>query len=291
MRRGRTNLAIGGIVPGARALVAAAIGGEGSVGNRTLVIVPHGAEAEEFAAVLSLLRPDLRTGIVPEDLVSIYQGVEPPLAARLEVVRLLDRIARDEIDLIVVPARALLAPTARPSSIQAATLRLRKGQEIDTDDLAHGLAVAGYRRVDLVEESGDCAIRGSIVDVHTGGETAFRLELDDVHIDRIRRFDPTDQRGVEGEVEMLEILPLEAFPFSDDRTHRLAALLESEFPALASQIRSGVERRLWWGACHLLEPDPLSWLDLGTSVIVCDRDEVLGELARWVKVQGREWRT
>ncbi|MEN8164492.1 MAG: transcription-repair coupling factor, partial [Acidobacteriota bacterium] len=107
----------------------------------------------------------------------------------------------------------------------------------------------------------------------------------------IRRFDPTDQRGVEGEVEALEILPLDVFPFSDDGNDRLAALLEADFSALASQIRSGVERRLWWGACHLLEPDPLSWLDLGTSVIVCDRDEVLGELERWFKVQGREWKT
>ncbi|RLE23955.1 MAG: transcription-repair coupling factor [Acidobacteria bacterium] len=291
MRRGLSNLAIGGIVPGARALVPAAIDPAVFAGGRLLVVVPHAAEAEEFAAVLALLRPDLRTGVVPEDLASIYQGVEPPLAARLQAVRLLDLIARDEIDLIIIPARAVLAPTARPSSVEVATLRLRPGQEIDTVDLAHGLAVAGYRRVDLVEEAGDCAIRGSIVDVHTGGETAFRLEMDDIRIDRIRPFDPTDQRGVEGEIEGLEILPLEVFPFSDDRLARLAALLESEFPALASQIRSGVERRLWWGACHLLEPEALSWLDLGDSIIVCDRDEVLGELSRWVKVQDREWRT
>ncbi|RLE24580.1 MAG: transcription-repair coupling factor [Acidobacteria bacterium] len=291
MCRGLPDLAIGGIVPGARALVPAAIDRAFFAGGRTLIIVPHAAEAEEFAAVLALLRPDLRTGVVPEDLASIYQGVEPPLASRLEAVRLLDLIARDEIDLIVVPARALLAPIARPSSVEVTTLRLSPGQEIDTVDLAHGLAVAGYRRVDLVEEAGDCAIRGSVIDVHTGGETAFRLEMDDLRIDRIRRFDPTDQRGVEGDVEALEILPLDLFPFSDDRTDRLAALLESEFPALASQIRSGVERRLWWGACHLLESEALSWLDLGSSLIVCDRDEVLGEMERWFKVQGREWRT
>lgn len=296
IRRGLPNLAIGGIVPGARALVLAAIDRTVLAKGRTLVIVPHAAEAEELAAVLALLRPDIRTGIVPEDLASIYQGVEPPLASRLEVVRLLDRLARDDVDLVIVPARALLAPTARPSSVQTATLRLRPGQEIDTVDLAHRLAGAGYRRVDLVEEAGDCAVRGWVVDVHTGGETAFRLEMDDLRIDRIRPFDPTDQRGVEGEVETLEILPLDVFPFSDDRAHSLAALLESEFPALASQIRSGVERRLWWGACHLVEPESgetsgICWLDLGQSLIVCDRDEVLGELARWFKVQDREWRT
>ena len=291
MRRGLPDLAIGGIVPGARALVPAAIDRDFFSGGRTLIVVPHAAEAEELAAVLELLRPDLRTGVVPEDLASIYQGVEPPLAARLETVRLLDRIARDEIDLIIVPARTLLAPTARPSSVEVATLRLRPDQEVDTADLAHGLAVAGYRRVDLVEEAGDCAIRGSVVDVHTGGETAFRLEFDDLRMDRIRRFDPTDQRGVEGEVEALDILPLDIFPFSDDRCNRLATALEPDFPAVASQIRSGVERRYWWGASHLLDPEPLSWLDLGQRLIVCDRDEVLGELERWFRVQGREWKT
>ena len=143
MRRGLPNLAIGGIVPGARALVPAAIDPAVYARGRMLVVVPHAAEAEEFAAVLALLRPDVRTGVVPEDLASIYQGVEPPLASRLQAVRLLDLIARDEVDLIVVPARSLLAPTARPSSVDVATLRLRPGQEIDTVDLAHGLAVAG----------------------------------------------------------------------------------------------------------------------------------------------------
>lgn len=288
---GRPNLAIGGIVPGGRGLVLAAIDRRVLSGGLTLVVVPHAAEAEELVAVLELLRPELRTGIVSEDLASIYQGVEPPLAARLEVVRLLDRAARNELDLIAVPARALLAPIAKPASIQAATLRIRPGQEIDTSDLARGLVEAGYRRVDLVEEAGDYAVRGWVVDVHTGGETAFRLEIDDLRLERIRRFDPTDQRGVEGEVDELEILPLELFPFSEDRTRQLAADLEPDFPALASQIRSGVERRLWWGACHLVESERIGWLDLGSSVVVCDRDEVLGEVARWFKVQGREWKT
>ncbi len=289
--RGLPNLAIGGIVPGARALVPAAIDRAVFDGGRMLIVVPHAGDAEELAAVLALLRPELRTGVVPEELASVYQGAEPPLAARAAAVGLLDLIARDQIDVLVVPARALLAPTACPSAVEAATLRLRPGQEIDTVDLAHGLAVAGFRRVDLVEEAGDFAVRGSIIDVHTGGETAFRLEIDDLCIDRIRYFDPVDQRGVEGEVESLEILPLDLFPLSDDRANRLAVTLEAEFPALASQIRSGVERRYWWGACHLLESEPLSWLDLSTTVVVCELDEVLGEVERWSRVQDREWRT
>ena len=288
---GRQNLAIGGIVPGARSLVVAAIGEALRAVGRCVVVVPHAADAEELVAGLGLLAPDTRAGVVPDDLTSVYQGVEPPLASRLELVRLLARAARDQIDLLVVPVRALSGPIPEPSSIDAAALRLRRGGEVDTLDLAHDLAAAGYRRVDLVEDVGEFAVRGWVVDIHPGGGNPVRLELDDVVIESIRSFDASSQRSIGTEIDELEILPLDPFPSSETRRNRLVSLLEPSFPVLASQVRAGVERRLWWGAFGLEDPESTNWLDLGRSIVVCDRDDVIGELQRWFDVQDREWRT
>jgi len=55
-------------------------------------------------------------------------------------------------------------------------------------------------------------------------------------------------------------------------------------------MREGAERRLWWSAIHLGSPHR-TWIDVCDHLIVCDRDEVQGELGRWIAVQNKEWQT
>ena len=50
--------------------------------------------------------------------------------------------------------------------------------------LVDRLTAAGYHRVDLVEEAGDFAVRGWVVDIHPGDEHAIRIVLDDDRVDR-----------------------------------------------------------------------------------------------------------
>ena len=54
---------------------------------------------------------------------------------------------------------------------------------------------------------------------------------------------------------------LEPFPTDSAACAGLAAAIERDHPALAAQIRDGVERRLWWGALHLSTPHR-RWVDL-----------------------------
>ena len=291
LHRGEQHLAIGGITPGARGMVVAALTRAGWPDRRTVIVTPRRSEAEEAAAVLELLYPGLRVGVAPSDTAAVYQGVEPPLASRLALVRLLDAVARETIDMLVVPARALLGALPNPASIAEATLRLTPDSVIDTDDLAKRLVVAGYRRVDLVEEAGDFAVRGWVMDIHPGGDLPVRLEVDDDRIESIRHFKPGDQRGVGQGVEAVDLLPLDPFPVTQERRRRLAEILEGEFQALAGQIRADAERRMWWGALHLTADDHIGWLDLADSLVVSDLDEVLGELGRLRAVQEREWKS
>jgi transcription-repair coupling factor (superfamily II helicase) len=284
------SLALGGVVPGARGLALAAVEGW-LAGRRTAVVVPHAAEAEEVAAVLDLLAPGLNAGFITADAASFFQGRLPPLAARLELVRLLSRLAEGEIDVVVIPARVLLTPVPSPSAVAAAAIRLAVGDEFETDDLALDLATAGYRRVDLVQEAGDFAVRGWVVDVHPGGEHAIRLEMDDLRLDQIRPFDPADQRSVGEALERTEVLPLDPFPATESRRQQLAADLEGRFPALAGQLRTHAEKRVWWGLLHLGDHTARSWLDVVDAVVLCDRDEALGEMGRFQAVQRREWQT
>ncbi len=127
LHRKDRHLAVGGITPGARGLVLASLTRVGWPESRQIIVTPRRSEAEEAAAVLELLCPGVRVGVVPSDTAAVYQGVEPPLASRLALVRLLEGIARDAVDVVVIPARSLLANLPQPASIADATLRLDLG--------------------------------------------------------------------------------------------------------------------------------------------------------------------
>jgi transcription-repair coupling factor (superfamily II helicase) len=284
------HLAIGGIVPPARALVVASLLARQVDPGCVLVVVPHLADADELVAGLELLAPDLRAAAVPPEVAAPYQGTEPPLAARLQLVRVLEGLAANRLDVVVAPVRVLPAPVPDPGAIASRTLQIAAGDRIDTRDLATRLVAAGYRRADLVEEAGDFAMRGWVIDVHPGGESGLRLELDDDRVDSIRSFDPLSQRST-GEVRPnVSLLPLDPFAAGPAELETVSVALSADHPGLAPMIRDGAERRLWWGSLHLASAWR-GWFELVSRVIVCDRDEATGELARWLKVQEREWRT
>jgi len=290
LQDGRPGLAVGGVVPGARALALAGVSSAGWPRNLCVVVVPHVAEADDLAEGLQVLAPELRVGAVPAELAGPYLGSEPPLAARLRSMRLLQSIAEGTMDLVVAPARVLAAPIPLPSSVKDATQRIVLGESIEPQVLAERLTAVGYRRVDLVEEAGEFALRGWVIDLHVGGDTGVRLELDDDVVETIRPFDPVSQRGCGEPMEEITILPLDGFPALPERLAALAENLEPTWPALAAQVAVGAERRLWWGALHLAG-EWTTWLGAASDIVVCDRDEVLGEMGRWWSVQERECET
>src|SRR5262245_6603473 len=83
-------------------------------------------------------------------------------------------------------------PEARPAS-----LALARGDEPGIDLLAEELAFAGYERVERVEERGQFAVRGGLVDVFpTTGREPLRIELFGDEIEAIRAFSPFTQRAL-----------------------------------------------------------------------------------------------
>jgi len=287
--RGGEQPALGGVLPPARALALAAMSRDSAFDEPAIVIEAHESEAEETAAVLSILAPGLRLAVASAAGASVYQGSEMPLHARIALSDCLLKIARKELDLLLLPARALLAPIPVPEDFEKRVIRIEKGDDIDVAELGRRLVETGYRRVDLVEEAGDFALRGWVVDLHPGTSGALRLELDDCRVEAIRVFDPRTQRSEGESLPSVEILPMELF--GREGEERLAELLQEEYPALGAAIGAGIERKTWWGMLHFAALKKSGWLDVGGRVILCEREEVLGEINRWVAVSKREWET
>jgi len=74
----------------------------------------------------------------------------------------------------------------------------RCSQSPGLDDLAEQLALAGYERVDRVQERGHFAVRGGLVDVFpTTGRDPLRVELFGDEVEALRAFSPFTQRTLD----------------------------------------------------------------------------------------------
>ena len=118
----------------------------------------------------------------------------PPPHLVGERARALHVLARG--GLVCASARAL-AEGLPPAEARPEPIELRAGLEPGVDGLAESLALAGYERVDRVDDRGQFAVRGGIVDVFpTTGREPFRIEFFGDEIESIRAFSPFTQRAL-----------------------------------------------------------------------------------------------
>jgi transcription-repair coupling factor (superfamily II helicase) len=84
---------------------------------------------------------------------------------------------------------------------------LRKGEEIDLEQTALDLVAAGYERVDQVEDRGQFAVRGGLLDLFSATEDrAVRIDLFGDEIESLRWFSTFTQRSL-GDADCVEVAP------------------------------------------------------------------------------------
>src|SRR3954463_2945020 len=134
--------------------------------------------------------------------------VPPPHLVGLRVAALdalLDTEA-PEPPVVVVSAAALSEKVPDPA-LRPASFILRRGDLLDLDETAERLVAAGYERADQVEDRGQFAIRGGILDLYPAtSERAVRIDLFDIEIGPLRASPPFTQRS-RGEVDPVLIAP------------------------------------------------------------------------------------
>src|SRR5581483_7678303 len=137
---------------------------------------------------------DDAVALLPSRGVRLGSGLEPPPHLVGERARALEVLARG--GLVCASAAAVAEPLPPPAE-RPEPLTLRAGDEPGIDLLAERLALAGYARVDRVEERGQFAVRGGIVDVFpTTGREPLRVDFFGDEIEGVRAFSPFTQRAL-----------------------------------------------------------------------------------------------
>ena len=142
----------------------------------------------------------------------------------------------DTAPVVVVSAVALSEkvpdPTLRPHGFT-----LRQGDLLDLDETARDLVAAGYERVDQVEDRGQFAIRGGLLDLFPATEDrAVRVDLFGDEIESLRWFSTFTQRSL-GDAELVEIEPAAELAEEHRELAEIAALEnEADRPDIAELL-------------------------------------------------------
>jgi len=267
-----------GLEGGARAFVLARLI---EASKRSLLVVtPSLAAAESLAADLNFfLGPESKAGAaVFPSYAHLPFGHLPAhtwtVARRLSCLWRL--ISGDGPLAAVVPIQALLHRLPPVRVLNDFAELVLEGEEVDRQVLIAKLAAGGYAPTALVEEPGDMAIRGGIVDVFGPlHDEPLRLEFFGDFVDSLRLFKPHDQRSIRRLKESV-ILPMSEVilsPANLERGRQGLARLEAEpaqilalrEPLIQGQPFAGIESfaPLFYEECQGL------WDYLGREALVC----------------------
>jgi transcription-repair coupling factor (superfamily II helicase) len=173
-------------------LVLAALHAE--LGRSLLVLLPEDADARDAADGASWFGDPARVAFLPSRGVTYESGLVPPPHLVGERYRALDVL---EAGGLVCASVAALSEGLPPRAARPGSLVLRVGDEPGIDGLSDRLALAGYERVERVDERGQFAVRGGIVDVFPStGREPLRVELFGDEIEQVRAFSPFTQRAL-----------------------------------------------------------------------------------------------
>jgi transcription-repair coupling factor (superfamily II helicase) len=163
--------------------------------DRALVcLLPEDADARDAAEAAAWYLGDDRVALLPSRGVGWESGLQPPPHLVGERARALDVAAAGGL---VCASAVALAELMPPPAARPVRLDLAVGDEQGIDAIAEHLALAGYERVERVEDRGQFAVRGGIVDVFpTTGREPIRIDFFGDEIEAIRAFSAFTQRAL-----------------------------------------------------------------------------------------------
>ncbi|MCC6933868.1 MAG: transcription-repair coupling factor [Deltaproteobacteria bacterium] len=184
-----------------------------------LVIVPDRRSGERLVSDLRFYLGDT----LPESKRLVYhffsweilpfEDLSPTIQDSAERLAALHQIQAGDGSIIVATADSFLQKIITPQQYLSLLNTLHAGSTYQREDLLRHFIRAGYHRSTLVEEYGDLAVRGSVIDFYPpASRYPVRLEFFDDQLESIRYFDPETQRSLRRN-EQIDVLPVAELPF------------------------------------------------------------------------------
>jgi transcription-repair coupling factor (superfamily II helicase) len=210
-RVSRTDAELGGAPEGLDALVVAErLTASGGVG---VFVARDYQRAGNFAQAFRFFAKDIEViefpawDCLPYDRLSPTSSVSAERMAAL--TELAGRPARSPKPLLVVTTVAAAMQRTPPQEVTAsAGFDAAVGRDLDQAALERYFTTNGYMRASTVNERGEYAVRGGVIDVFPPGfEEPVRLDMFGSELESIRTFDPATQRST-GQRKKVSLSPV-----------------------------------------------------------------------------------
>lgn len=169
----------------------------------------HSISASFISYIIALLSSENPTLLVIDDTevseriqsdIVLFSGISPVELVTEERINLagLFEFYSGKKNLYITRYRTFLEDAPAADTLSQTAVKILTNSETSHDEVIIKLSKYGYQRKDYVEEVGDFAFRGSIIDVFPeSSENPVRIDFFGDNVDSIRIFDSITQRSVE----------------------------------------------------------------------------------------------
>ena len=163
--------------------------------SKIVVLCKDREESENLAGDLSFFLGEDQVLPFPAWDSLPFEHVSPQSYITAQRLMTLFEAARRAAFVAVLPVDAALQKVLPGEYTAALTFDLQPGAFASVEEISAKLIAAGYQKVSLVEEVGETAVRGAVIDFYPASSSApVRIEFEHAHIARLRYFDADSQR-------------------------------------------------------------------------------------------------
>ncbi|RMG39823.1 MAG: transcription-repair coupling factor [Candidatus Dadabacteria bacterium] len=219
-----------------------------SMFRKILVICKDLNRALELSSEITLFGSNDTPIILPSWDTLPFEPVSPQSCTSAERIKALLTIKHDSSFVAIVPTDSMLQRVLPPDLLKSLSLHVSVGDKANRDNLIKSLELRGYSRVSLVEESGEYAVRGYVVDFFPPHlDRPIRIEIFDGLIDAIKHFSPATQLS-QNSLQSVDIVPASeslssAYAYTDEQWLN-EALNKIKKRALECETRTAELRRI-----------------------------------------------
>lgn len=210
--------------------------------NKTnLIILPNKKEANKvLKEFLFFVENKNIYEFAPYDI-SPFSGLSPHKEIISKRMGSLYALLNEKAPIIVTSIDAIFLKTIPKKDFVEFIDYVEEGEELDRDLFIKKLEEGGYQRVPIVEDIGDYAVRGSVIDIFPPlYQNPIRLEFWGDLVESIRQFDPFTQRSLSNKKSAI-ILPCSEIILNERSLKRARSLGRLPFSDETNPQFSGKE--------------------------------------------------
>ncbi len=181
-----------------------------SLDKKCFIITYSEMQARKLFDDISFFEPDAAV-VIPEADMMLYKTEAADNEAENKRMSALTMVSQKKI--VIMSVMSFMQYVVSKKDLELLSFEVNVGDVLNMQDVVDRLIRMGYTRLDSVENAGQFAVRGGIVDVFPPGKDAYRIEFFGDEVDLIKVFDPFTQLSTD-KCEIAEIVPASSHSFT-----------------------------------------------------------------------------